>query len=183
MRRGFNTLPAQFEKSLAEDPLSGHLFAFLGRRGDFHKIIWWDNHGVFLFAKRLERERFVWPAAKEGKINLTSVQLAIFLEGIDQRIPKHTRRPLKTVWPDTNVKQYGCLWIPIWGVILHRMATLNALDNLLKDPGERVKRVPWRLQWLWKLRPLHPFSYQLRWNALRASRETNGNQPLLTRRW
>jgi transposase len=39
MRRGFNTLPAQSEKSLAEDPLSGHLFAFLGRRGDFHKII------------------------------------------------------------------------------------------------------------------------------------------------
>ena len=39
MRRGFNTLPAQSEKSLAEDPLSGHLFAFLGRRGDFLKII------------------------------------------------------------------------------------------------------------------------------------------------
>jgi len=37
----------------------------------------------------------VWPAAKEGKINLTSAQLAMLLEGIDWRIPKRTWRPLK----------------------------------------------------------------------------------------
>lgn len=34
MRRGFNTLAAQAEKALAEDPYSGHLFVFRGRRGD-----------------------------------------------------------------------------------------------------------------------------------------------------
>jgi transposase len=39
MRRGFNTLAAQTEKELAEDPYSGHLFVFCGRRGDLLKII------------------------------------------------------------------------------------------------------------------------------------------------
>ncbi len=95
MRRGFNTLAAQAEQVLAEDPFSGHLFVFRGRRGDLLKIIWWDNQGACLFSKRLERGRFVWPAAKDGKISLTSAQLAMLLEGIDWRIPKRTWRPLQ----------------------------------------------------------------------------------------
>ena len=45
MRRGFNTLAAQAEQVLAEDPFSGHLFVFRGRRGDLLKIIWWDSQG------------------------------------------------------------------------------------------------------------------------------------------
>ena len=45
MRRGFNTLAAQTEKTLAEDPFSGHLFVFRGRRGDLLKIIWWVKAG------------------------------------------------------------------------------------------------------------------------------------------
>ena len=85
MRRGFNTLAAQTEKVLAEDPYSGHLFVFRGRRGDLLKIIWWDTQGACLFMKRLEKGRFVWPAAKDGKVCLTSAQLAMLLEGIDWR--------------------------------------------------------------------------------------------------
>ena len=46
MRRGLNTLAAQTEKELAEDPYSGHLFVFRGRRGDLLKIIWWDTQGA-----------------------------------------------------------------------------------------------------------------------------------------
>ena len=65
MRRGFNTLAAQAEKVLELDPYSGHLFVFRGRRGDLLKIIWWDQQGACLFSKRLEKRRFVWPAAKD----------------------------------------------------------------------------------------------------------------------
>ena len=93
MRRGFNTLAAQAEQVLAGDPFSGHLFVFRGRRGDLLKIIWWDSQGACLFSKRLERGRFVWPAAKDGKVCLTSAQLAMLLEGIDGRM--RTWRPLK----------------------------------------------------------------------------------------
>ncbi len=96
MRRGFNTLAAQAENTLAADPFCGHLFVFRGRRGDLLKIIWWDSQGACLFSKRLERGRFVWPAAKDGKVSLTAAQLAMLLEGIDWRIPQRTWRPLKT---------------------------------------------------------------------------------------
>ncbi len=94
MRRGFNTLAAQAEQVLSENPYSGHMFVFRGRRGDLLKIIWWDSQGACLFTKRLERGRFVWPAAKEGKISLSPSQLSMLLEGIDWRTPQKTWRPL-----------------------------------------------------------------------------------------
>ena len=95
MRRGFNTLAAQAEKVLAEDPYSGHLFVCRGRRGDLLKIIWWDAQGACLFSKRLKKGRFVWLAAKDGKVSITPAQLSMLLEGIDWRMPQKTRRPLK----------------------------------------------------------------------------------------
>ena len=39
------------------------------------------QEGACLFSKRLEKGRFVWPSAKEGKIALTPAQLAMLLEG------------------------------------------------------------------------------------------------------
>ena len=94
MRKGFNGLSAPAEKILQEDPFSGHLFVFRGRRGDLLKIVWWDGQGACLFSKRLERGRFVWPAAKDGKISVTPVQLSMLLEGIDWRLPQKTWTPL-----------------------------------------------------------------------------------------
>jgi transposase len=94
MRKGFNSLAAHAEKVLAEDPHSGHLFVFRGRRGDLLKIIWWDTQGACLFSKRLEKGRFVWPAAKDGKVHVTPAQLSMLLEGIDWRMPRKTWRPL-----------------------------------------------------------------------------------------
>lgn len=96
MRRGFNSLAAQTEQVLQVDPYSGHLFVFRGRRGDLLKIIWWDGQGACLFAKRLEKGRFVWPSASAGKVSLTPAQLAMLLEGIDWRMPPRTWRPLST---------------------------------------------------------------------------------------
>jgi transposase len=94
MRRGFNSLSLQTQNTLAEDPFSGHLFVFRGRRGDLLKIIWWDGQGACLFSKRLERGRFVWPSPANGKVVVTPAQLAMLLEGIDWRMPKRTWRPL-----------------------------------------------------------------------------------------
>ncbi|MBL3675049.1 IS66 family insertion sequence element accessory protein TnpB [Paracoccus sp. KCTC 42845] len=64
-----------------EDPYSGDLFVFCRRRGDLLKIIWWDSQGGCLFLKRLERGRFVWPAAQEGKVSLSPAQLSMLVEG------------------------------------------------------------------------------------------------------
>lgn len=61
MRKGFDSLAAQAQTVLGKDPFSGHVFCFRGRRGDLLKLLWWDGDGLCLFAKRLERGRFIWP--------------------------------------------------------------------------------------------------------------------------
>ena len=66
MRKGFDTLAAQVQTMLSLDPHNGALYVFRGRRGDLVKILWWDGQGLCLFAKRLERGKFLWPQAKDG---------------------------------------------------------------------------------------------------------------------
>src|SRR5437764_1424306 len=83
MRKGFDSLAAQAQTVLGQDPFSGHVFCFRGRRGDLVKLLWWDGDGLCLFAKRLERGRFVWPRAEEGVVVLSRAQLSMLLEGID----------------------------------------------------------------------------------------------------
>ena len=55
MRKGMDGLAALAQTVLAENPFSGHVFVFRGRRGDLVKLIWFDGDGMCLFAKRLER--------------------------------------------------------------------------------------------------------------------------------
>lgn len=93
MRRGFDGLAAIVQDKLQEDPFSGHVFAFRGRRGDRIKVLWWSGDGMCLFTKRLEEGRFVWPVAASGAVHLTPAQLSMLLEGIDWRRPKRTHRP------------------------------------------------------------------------------------------
>lgn len=93
MRRGMDGLAALVQEKLAADPFCGHLFVFRGRRGDLIKLLWWSGDGMNLFAKRLERGRFVWPQASEGKAHLSAAQLAMLLEGIDWRHPERTWQP------------------------------------------------------------------------------------------
>jgi len=93
LRKGFDGLAALVQTVLDKDPFSGHLFCFRGRRGDLMKILWWDGDGLCLFAKRLERGRFVWPRAEQGMAVLTPAQLSMLLEGIDWRRPERTWRP------------------------------------------------------------------------------------------
>jgi transposase len=95
MRKGFASLAAHAETVLGQDPYTGHLFVFRGRRGDLIKVIWWDGQGACLFSKRLERGRFVWPSPADGKVCVTAAQLAMLLEGIDWRAPVRTWRPLR----------------------------------------------------------------------------------------
>ena len=94
MRKGFVGLSSLAEAVLRQDPYSGHLFVFRGRRGDLIKVIWWDGQGACLFSKRLERGRFVWPSIAAGKLTISPAQLAMLLEGIDWRAPLRTWRPL-----------------------------------------------------------------------------------------
>ncbi len=93
MRRGFDGLSAQVQTVLQQQPFSGHVFVFRGRRGDIVKLLWWDGDGLCLFAKRLERGRFIWPQSDSGSVQLSRAQLSMLLEGIDWRHVQRTWTP------------------------------------------------------------------------------------------
>jgi len=93
MRKGFDGLALLVQETLRRDPHNGHLFVFRGRRGSLIKVLWHDGQGMCLFAKRLERGRFLWPSAADGTVAITPAQLGYLLEGIDWRNPVHTWRP------------------------------------------------------------------------------------------
>lgn len=97
MRKGFDGLAAVAQNILREDPLSGHIFAFRGRMGDRIKVLYWDGQGMCLFYKRIEKGSFVWPSAKDGKVQITPSQLATLLEGIDRRLTRSNRNALQPV--------------------------------------------------------------------------------------
>jgi transposase len=93
LRRGFDGLSAQVQTVLEQQPFSGHVFIFRGRRGDIVKCLWFDGDGLCLFSKRLEKGRFIWPKADSGVVSLSRAQLSMLLEGIDWRRVERTWTP------------------------------------------------------------------------------------------
>ena len=67
LRRGLDGLAVMVEQLLEQDPFSGHMFVFRGRRTDMIKILFWDGTGLCLFTKRLEDGCFPWPITSEQR--------------------------------------------------------------------------------------------------------------------
>lgn len=88
--KGLDGLAMLVQGTLKEDPFSGHMFAFRGRKATMLKILFWDGNGLCLFSKRLDQGSFVWPvmAGFDGSITLTPAQLAMLVEDIDWRAPE-----------------------------------------------------------------------------------------------
>ena len=93
MRKGFDGLSVLAQEVLKQNPFSGSFFIFRGKRGDLVKVLYWDGQGFCLFAKRLEKGRFVWPITREGSVTLSPAQMSMLLEGIDWRAPQRTWVP------------------------------------------------------------------------------------------
>jgi len=94
MRKGFDGLAALVQDHLRQNPFSGQPFVFRGRQGRLIKVLWWDGQGLCLFAKRLEKRRFVCPATSAStSAALRPAQLAMLFEGINWRAPIRTDRP------------------------------------------------------------------------------------------
>lgn len=94
MRKGFDSLAALVREHLGHDPLSGHLFLFVGRDRDRIKILHWDHDGYALWYKRLEEGTFRLPSAKSAGagVELKASELAMLLEGIDLISIKRRKR-------------------------------------------------------------------------------------------
>ncbi len=85
MRKSFNGLIALAKNVMGQDPLSGHLFVFVNRRGNYLKALYWDRTGFCIWAKRLERGRFIsnWNRVQGREMDYT--QLKLLLEGIEKK--------------------------------------------------------------------------------------------------
>jgi transposase len=61
--------------------------------GSLIKALWHDGLGLSLYAKRLDRGRFIWPQTVDGAVPLTPGQMGYLLEAIDWRNPQQSWRP------------------------------------------------------------------------------------------
>jgi transposase len=94
MRCGFDRLAELAQVVTGQDPMSGHLFLFRGRRGDRMKILYFDRDGWALWYKRLEEGVFKLPRIEEGQtsVELRPSELAMMLDGIDLKSVRRVKR-------------------------------------------------------------------------------------------
>lgn len=95
MRKGMDGFAVMVQEVLQQDPFSGHLLVFRGRKANLIKIVFSDSIGLCLFTKRLEHGVFPWPSnIEQGRtLSLTSAELSSLIDGIDWRAPERRWRP------------------------------------------------------------------------------------------
>lgn len=83
MRKGFEGLSALVREQLGRDPLDGALYLFTNKTRTRAKVLSFDGSGLWVYAKRLERGRFValWKFVDADRIVLTKNELELFLAG------------------------------------------------------------------------------------------------------
>ena len=88
MRKSFDGLIALTKNAMGKNPLSGHLFVFVNRRGNYLKSLYWDRSGFCIWSKRLEQGNFIshWELERGREMDCT--QLKLLLEGIEKRSQK-----------------------------------------------------------------------------------------------
>lgn len=80
MRKSFEGLSALVEQLFPEELLSGAFFVFLNKRKDHMKVLFWDNDGLAIWFKRLEKGSFAWKWGQESKIDRR--EFLMLLEGV-----------------------------------------------------------------------------------------------------
>jgi transposase len=80
MRFGIYSLSGLVRNELGQDPLSGDVFVFIGKRANQVRLLQWDRDGFALYIKKLEQGTFEWPEGKEAI--LTSHQMTLLMEGV-----------------------------------------------------------------------------------------------------
>jgi transposase len=94
-RKSFDGLAAVVRDSLGGDPMTGHMFFFLNRRGDMAQILFWDRTGFVVMRKRLEAGTFRLVRSADGNkssVEIDAAELGLMLEGIDLETVKRRKR-------------------------------------------------------------------------------------------
>ncbi len=84
MRRSFNGLAGRANELLGATPESRDLFLFSNRSRTRLKVLVYDESGVWVLAKRLDKGTFAWPRIDApATIEFRSEELALLLGGLD----------------------------------------------------------------------------------------------------
>lgn len=81
MRKSFDSLAEVVKSFLGHDPLSGSLFVFRNKGGHLAKVLWWDQDGLAIYYKRLERGEFQFPRSNQVSFEISPEQLMRLLSG------------------------------------------------------------------------------------------------------
>ncbi|WP_245394451.1 transposase [Escherichia coli] len=84
-------LASKVQNVLKDDPFSGHLFIFRGRRGDQIKVLWADSDDC-ASSPTPGAGPLRLAVTRDGKVHPTPAQLSMLLEGINWKHPKRTER-------------------------------------------------------------------------------------------
>jgi transposase len=81
---------------LKQDPESGALFIFAGKRGTSLKILWWEKSGYSILYRRLARGIFHLPEAVSGdtSVLIDARELALILQGVEPATRKQRAKTL-----------------------------------------------------------------------------------------
>jgi transposase len=94
-RKSFDGLAALVEGEFGLEPLSGHLFVFLNRRGHVAQLLFWDRNGFCIVKKRLEAGSFKLArqiGEAETHVVIDSAELTLMMEGIELSGAKRRKR-------------------------------------------------------------------------------------------
>lgn len=86
MRRSFDSLARSVVSYMGKNPLSGHLFVFVNKRGSMVKILFWDRTGYCQYYKRLENGTISLPipvSPDDHSVSIDREQLRLILDGIN----------------------------------------------------------------------------------------------------
>lgn len=85
MRKSIDGLSLLVEQGMELSPFSAAVFVFANRQRDKVKLLLWERNGFVLWYKRLEKQRFCWPAAGGDvvSVQLSLTELNYLLDGLD----------------------------------------------------------------------------------------------------
>ena len=109
MRKSFDGLFGIVKNQFSMDVRSGGLFLFINLRRNRVKLLYWDNDGLAVWMKRLERGSFQHPQPQKNSQNsskhiiIDSSELNLLLSGIELSSVKKRKRYVAPKLDDTLI--------------------------------------------------------------------------------
>lgn len=104
MRKSYDGLFGIVKNDLSMDVRSGGLFMFINLRRNRVKLMYWDNDGIAIWQKRLERGSLQHPQPKDNSkhLEIDASELHLLLSGIDLASVKRRNRYVAPELPSAS---------------------------------------------------------------------------------